>query len=242
MKRALGQSLVEFAAGAATMSLLLLGTVLLAGYQEVDRRGLLAARQQAHESAWLAGRADGMPRTRALHVAHLADPGVSAPLDGRQYVAEDSLSASQRTGAAGGGVAVAANSMLLPLRAAGGFLNSAFDLANDGLIRGDIRARLAPPTGAPAPFGTLDIELRAPYALLTDAWHAGGPAHVVRRTGGLVPSSSLASLSRAWQPLVAPLRLLEPSIDELCLGIIEAERLPEDRLGAGTTPLARRCP
>ena len=119
-----------------------------------SRTHVLAARQQAHENAWLAGRSDGMSRTRVLHAAHLADPGVSAPFDARQYVPGDALSTAQSAGAAGGQAAVAAGWMLAPLRAAGGFLNPAFDLANDGLIRGEIRARVAPPAGAPAPFDT----------------------------------------------------------------------------------------
>lgn len=242
MRRACGQSLVEFAAGAAAMSLLLLGTVLLAGYQEVDRRGLFAARQQAHEGAWLGGRVPQATQVRALYSAQLADPGVSAPFDGHQYIAEDGLAVEEGETGAGGAAATAADVMLQPLRAAGGFLNPAFDLANDGLVRGVVRSRLLPPAGAPAPFGSLALELAAPYALLGDAWHAGGATHVVRRTGGLVPGSTLTGLARIWQPLLAPVRLIEPSFGELCLGMVEAERIPEDRLGAGTTPLPRRCP
>jgi hypothetical protein len=242
MRRASGQSLVEFAAGAAAMSLLLLGTVLLANYQEVDRRGLFAARQQAYAGAWLAGRATPAAQARVLYAAQLADPGVSAPFDGRQYVPVDGITLDAGETGAAGAAATAANAMLQPLRAAGGFFNTAFDLANDGLVKGEVRAHLPPPAGAPAPFADLDLALVAPYALLGDAWHAGDARHVVNRTGGLVPASALAGLARIWQPLMAPLSLLEPSLGELCLGIVEAERIPEDRLGAGTTPLPRRCP
>lgn len=241
MKQMLGQSLVEFAAGAASMSLLLLGMVLLAGYQKVDRRGLFAARQQSYQDAWWAGRSVPASRTQALHAAHLADPGVSAPFDGKQYVAADGLAIAQDV-PGGGAAATAANVMLQPLRIAGGFLNPAFDLTTSGWVRGEVQLRLLPPAGAPAPFDGLDLELKAPYALLGDAWHSGSSQQVVRRTGGLVPGSSLAAITRTWQPLLAPLRLLEPSFGELCLGMVEAERIPEDRLGAGVTPLPRRCP
>jgi hypothetical protein len=241
MKTMRGQSLVEFAAGAASMSLLLLGSVLLAGYQTVDRRGLFAARQQGYEGAWLASRAGTIPRAEALHAAHLADPRVSAPFDGKQYVAANGLAVMSGTSSAGAAV-TAANVMVQPLRLTGGFLNPGFDLTPDGWIGGELRTRLLPPAGAPAPFNNLELELKAPYAMLGDAWHSGSPQHVVRRTGGLVPGSSLAVISRNWQPLLAPLRLLEPSFGELCLGMVEAERIPEDRLGPGTTPLPRRCP
>lgn len=242
MRRLRGQSLVEFAAGAAAMSLLLLGTILLGGYQEVDRRGLFAARQQAHEGSWLAGRTAGDPRAQMLHAMHLADPGVSGPFDGRQYVARDGVEITQATGAAGGVAADAAMAMLTPLQAAGGFLNSSFDLANDGLVRGQVRLHLPPPAGAPGPFSGLDLQLTATYALLGDAWHAAGPGHVTGRASGLVPGSALAGFTQLWQPLLAPIRLLEPSFGKLCLGMVEAERVPEDRLGRGYSPLPGACP
>lgn len=242
MRRALGQSLVEFAAGAAAMSLLMAGVTLLAGYQEVDRRGLFAARQQAYEATWQTQEADPSARARQLHLAHLADPGTSAPYDGRQYVAEGRVTLEQRSGPAGGWAAGSVDQMLSPLRVASGFLSAGFDLANDGLVRGEVRSLLLPPRGSPAPFDSLELELTAPYALLGNAWHASGPGHVVRRTGGLVPSSRLAGLAGIWQPFLAPLRLVEPSFGNLCLGMVEAERIPEDRLGPGVTPLPGRCP
>ncbi len=45
MSRQRGQSLVEFAGGSAALLLLLLGVITLSGYQEVQRRGSIAARQ-----------------------------------------------------------------------------------------------------------------------------------------------------------------------------------------------------
>jgi hypothetical protein len=45
-----------------------------------------------------------------------------------------------------------------------------------------------------------------------------------------------------WRPLLAPLALLEPSLGDLCFGLIEPDRIPEDRLGAGRTALPRGCP
>jgi hypothetical protein len=102
--------------------------------------------------------------------------------------------------------------------------------------------RLAPRGNLPRPFRDLELKLHAPYALLSDAWHSADASHVRQRTAGLVPASRLAQANTIWRPLLAPLRLIEPSIVRLCPGLIEPERLPENRLGPGQSPLPGRCP
>lgn len=47
MTRASGQSMVEFSAGVAVLGMLTLGTISVAGLQEVQRRGIIAAREAA---------------------------------------------------------------------------------------------------------------------------------------------------------------------------------------------------
>jgi hypothetical protein len=225
------------------LSLLLLGTLTISGYQEVDRRGLLAARETMFMGNWLAGRDDPAARLRWLHDRHLADPGVQRPGGQGQLVALSGLSASasmrEPTGIAG-----AATSLLLaPLRVTSGFLGSGFDINGRSLHAGSIQLHLPPDGRLPSPFRDLDLRLNAPHAMLGDAWNAGEVRHVEQRTAGLVPGSRLAGISAAWRPLLAPLALLEPSLSQLCLGMLEGDRVPENRLSQGSTPLpGRRCP
>ena len=56
MTRASGQSMVEFSAGVAVLGMLTLGTISVAGLQEVQRRGIIAAREAAHQGEWVRGR------------------------------------------------------------------------------------------------------------------------------------------------------------------------------------------
>jgi hypothetical protein len=142
-----------------------------------------------------------------------------------------------------GGIAGAATDvMLAPLRVVGGFFGSGFDLADGALLHGNVRVTIGPLAGMPAPFNELELQLQASYGLLGDAWHAGSPRHVSDRVAGLVPTNRLSALNAIWRPFSVPLGVLEPSLRQLCFGLIEPDRIPEDRLGPGTTPLPGGCP
>src|SRR5688572_30129952 len=234
--------MTEFAVASAALALLLLGGLALAGYQEVDRRLVVAARQTAWQETWAAGGGDLRARTRELHGSYLADAGVFDPTGRTPLVVEEDLVLESSRAAPTGIAGAAAEVLLTPLRAATGFLGSGFDLTEGGMSRGRLRAGTGPLEGLPSPFDTLTLELTSTYALLGDAWHASGPRHVKSRAGGLVPATRLAALNSIWQPLAVPLSLVEPNLDELCFGVIEPDRIPEDRLGPGRSPLLNDCP
>jgi hypothetical protein len=242
MKLQRGQSMTEFAVGVAAMALLLIGTLTIAGYQEVQRRTSIAARQVAFQGTWLgtgAGRAETLRRAAAHH---LDDPALIDAV-GRDRTADaDDLRVTAATRAAPGLAQGAAVAMVEPLRVAGGFLGGGFDLSTEGLLEGEVSVGIAPDPYLPRPFDGMSVQLRQPYALMTDAWNAGSVRHVQNRTAGLVPTTTLSGLQTLWRPLLAPLALIEPSLAQLCLGSIEADRIPEDRLSAGRTPLPGRCP
>lgn len=240
MKRQSGQSMTEFAAGASVLVLLLLGALSLGGYQEVDRRVLTAARQSAWQQSW-APTADAVVAARELHGRELADASVRDPGGRNLLVAEDDLALTTSSRETSGVAGAAAGLMLAPLRIASGFLGSGFDLRDDGLQQGSLQALVAPLQDMPAPFDSMELDLNATWGLLGDPWHAGGSRHVEQRAGGLVPSARLRALNAIWGPLAIPLGLVEPSLGQLCLGLIEAERIPEDRLGPGRTPLPGAC-
>lgn len=243
MKFQCGQSMTEFAAGAAAVSLLLLGTLTLSSYQEVDRRGLLAARETSYLASWQSARLDVTDRIRAVHANYLADSAVQDPSGQQLLVQSTDVELITDLREPGGLAGAATTALLTPLRATSGFLGTDFDISGRTLVQGRLRVNLAPNHLLPEPFANLELGLSAPFALLGDAWNAGGVHHVEQRTGGLVPTSRLAAIDNLWRPLLIPLTLVEPSIGQLCLGLIEGDRIPENRLGSGTTPLpGRRCP
>lgn len=242
MRQQAGQSMVEFAAGSSVLALLLLGTLALGGYQEADRGVAQSARQSAWQQSWGAQGNDVQARTRQLHADNFDDAGLMDPMGRRLLVDEDDLVLSSSRQGASGLAGTTAELLLTPLRTASGFMGAGFDLRDDGMMTGTLRANLQPITQLPAPFNTLELDLQSPYALLGDAWHAAGPRHVQQRAGGLVPATRLAALNAIWQPLAVPLGVVEPSLGQLCLGAVEPDRIPEDRLGPGRTPLPGACP
>lgn len=233
--------MTEFAAGSALLVLLLLGALSLGGYQEADRRIVIAARQSAWQQSWSPAAGSGA-LARELHSEHLSDAGVRDPAGRSLLVAEEGLTLATSQRETSGVAGAAADLMLAPLRTASSFLGSGFDLRDDGLRQGTLRAHIEPLLGMPAPFDALEIDLDASWALLGDAWHAGGTSHVQQRAGGLVPSARLKAVNAIWAPLAVPLGLVEPSLGQLCLGLIEADRVPEDRLGPGRSALPGGCP
>jgi hypothetical protein len=236
-----GQSMTEMAAGLAAMALMLLGSITIAGYQEVQRRMTIAARQATFQGAWLAARDDRSAVVRRAAEFHLEDPAVVDAF-GHAYVSAPHLAVAASLQPAPARARAAARALVEPLRATGGFLGGDFDLSADGLMAGDIALNIQSNPRLLQPFVAMSVELRQPFALMTDAWNAAGVSQVRSRTSGLVPTTALSGLQALWRPLLAPLALIEPSLAQLCLGIIEPDRVPEDRLGPGRTSLPGRCP
>jgi hypothetical protein len=234
--------MTEFAVGMAAMVLLLLGTITIAGYQEVQRRTSIASRQAAFQGTWNGMRAGRNEALRRVAGYHLDDPALLDAVGRRRYAGQSDVTVTATMQSAPGLAHTAAVAMVEPLRVAGGFLGGDFDLSSAGLLDGSISVDIAPDPYLPAPFDGMSLQLRQPFALMSDAWNAAGASQVRSRTAGLVPTTALSGLQALWRPLLAPLALIEPSLAQLCLGIIEADRVPNDRLSAGRTPLPGRCP
>jgi len=229
--------MTEFAVCAASLCLLLLGTVTISGYQEAQRRTIVAARQAAFEGGWLGDRVSSQSQSSHLATWHFTDAGLVDATGKAQTVDADSVRVTGEVAAVPGQAAIATNVLLTPLRVAGGFLGAGFDLDGQGLRSGTVSAQVRGDNDLPSPFRDLQLGFTQPYALLVDAWNAANPRHVSGRAGGLVPTHALGSLSGLWQGLLAPVSLLEPSLRQLCLGLIEPDRVPDDRLDGG--PQAR---
>lgn len=242
MRRQAGQAMAEFAVATAVLSLVLLGTLAIGGYQEVDRRAVMTSRQSAWLQGWSPQGVDAAALSEKFHRELFADSGVREPAGRRLLVAEEDLQVQAGRVMPGGRAGATAQALRLPLRVTGGLLGASFDLDERGMTQGVVRTRIAPIDALPAPFDTLELHLQAATVLLDDAWHAAGVEHVERRAGGLVPLSRLRALNAIWRPLSIPLGIFEPSLRQLCLGLIEPDRIPEDRLGPGSTPLPTGCP
>ena len=104
-----------------------------------------------------------------------------------------------------------------------------FDVERRGLHSAMVRVRVAPPMPG-APFDRLNLELAERGTLFAGDWSAAGPAHTASRTGALVPTARLAAVRPIVHGFRAALAVLEPSIRELCLGRVDPEIVPSDRL------------
>jgi hypothetical protein len=242
MKRQRGQSLVEFAAGSSALVLLLLGVITLSGFQEVQRRGISAARQLAFEAVSRTESVRNSVNTDNAFAHHFNDEGIQDAVGRARYVREQDIEVLHQAGRPPGLADDATTLLMAPLRVGSTLMQARLDLETGGYLTGDVVLRLAPHQWLPEPFRDLDLLLHQPYAILSDAWNAAGPTHVKERTTGLVPTQRLESVAEYWQALADPLTLLEPSIDKLCLGIIEPEEIPEDRLGPVRANMRGRRP
>ena len=226
-----GQSLVEFAVGSTALLLLLLGVITLSGYQEVQRRGIAAARQAAFESTWRSTNSDGAAVAHGVYLHHFDDAGILDSVGRARYVAKQDVYVTHDIGPSPGLAGEATTLLLAPLQIATDLVGGEFDLQAGGYVAGEVVVRLPPNVWLPQPFRDLDLSLQQAFAILSDPWSASGAIHVEERTAALVPAQRLGGLAASWGALAAPMRLLEPSIDKLCLGIIEPDLIPEDRLG-----------
>jgi hypothetical protein len=155
-----------------------------------------------------------------------------------QYLERDDLQLSGEWSAVPGLAGNAAVLLLTPLEVCRVFTGKEIELARGGYANGEVVAHLATHPWTPDPFWKLDIAIRQPYAILSDPWNSGSARQVRERTSSLVPTQRLSSLATLWRALAVPVLLIEPSLGKLCLGLIEPDIVPEDRLGAlarGTT-------
>jgi hypothetical protein len=234
--------MAEFAAGVAVLAMLTLGSISIVGIQEVQRRGIVAAREAAFQGEWIRQRTGTDSVREQLAREHFDDPSLTNAVGSARMLHPADVELMAEVGGAPGRGASAVEFLFQPLRAAGGFLGGNFDLDDDGFLTGIVRTRLGGVGRMPPPFSSMRLEFDQPYALLGNDWSASGPSHARRRAGGLVPTHLLTPLSSLWRPLSAPLSLFEPSLRELCLGLVEPDRVPEDRLGPGAVQRPASCP
>lgn len=248
-----GQALVEFLAAAGTLAALFVGTALVARLHDLQWATIAASRYAAFDRALRDERSDAVQLERQLRARFFEpalairaaegrrddeqwqrlDPNwsdlapaavrlVTRPADVRLRLAEDP--------APGASAALAANVAGLADGAAR--LNGGrFDVERRGFHSARIEVGVARIASAPRPLSDLALTLREETRVLGGGWDSDGPDEVATRTRAFVPGARLQALRPIVDAFRWALRLFEPSIDQLCLGRIDPELVPVDRLG-----------
>jgi type II secretory pathway pseudopilin PulG len=204
-----GQALVE-----SLVAMLVLGPLLLVTLSLAQRQ---TAQQTAQSAAWAGAIA-------AHHGIDLA--GLSAADDAVNGRVTVSIQQAAVPGAAETSEDIAF-ALLQPALAVG-----AGDL---DLARAEVRRASASVT----PADSLDIawmsdgddrDLRSDLSVLVDDWAAPDAAAVWRRTAALSTAGRIDAWRSTLRWAVEPMRLVEPAIARLCLGRIDPDIVPTDRL------------
>ncbi len=217
-----GQALAEFALAMGVLVTLLAGLPLIGRYHELQLATIEGARRLAFESAWLGAGASrpGIEATRAALFPAVS--GSDQPVAERFGVRY----ARSATPALAG---QATRALLAPFTAVARTVPG-FDLRDSGLSHAELTVALSRPAELPEPFAAIPIELHGSYALLGDGWGSFGPGQVARRAGSLVFTHAAHSLHALTALGSGLLSIIEPAFRQFCLGYIDPERVPADRV------------
>lgn len=227
--RVRGQAMVESLAATLVLTPLLLVVVQLSALQAAEQAAV------------------GASRAAALAAHHGLD-AATGPLSSERirslFFADVEADASVATGAARQAPSAElaediALAIIVPARVVG---TGDLELARSQAI--SARVSVDPPLVyeaiMPAPERA---RVSAGLPLMVDDWDADGAAEVWRRTAALSTTGRIAAWRVPLTTLGTPMRLLEPAMERLCLGRIDPDIVPEDRLrGLARAPDLRSQP
>lgn len=229
-----GQALVEFCVMVGVFVALGIGLQMVAGWQRAQRNAVLAAREAAFSSVWQLPSSDAATRAQRAVALHFDGVLGQAPGQGESLVDHDrGISVRGDPLALGDTASGLMRQLMQPVQAAAGWMAARLELQPGGLQQSRVEVTLASLSRLPAPWSDPGPVLVEQAAVLGDNWAATGPDQVRQRSAGLVPSHALAAPLQALRPLLWPARVLEPSLGQLCIGLIEPERVPADRVAGG---------
>jgi hypothetical protein len=250
-----GQAMVEMIVGVGVLVTMMLGTMIIARYVDIRSAAVQGSRYVAFERATNLkavpdAEIERKLRARMFTVSNsplraddgLADDAqwrnenpnwkdpskrnrrlVTAPKDVQVVTLE-----SEPTSTESRALAAVVNG----IDTVGDLVGSNFDLDTRAFHKGIVMVKLANLESMPQPLNALNLTFTERTALLTDSWQSGSPGAVAERTGALVPTRLFTEFSGELGSLLRiGLSVFEPSIDELCLGQINPEIVPADRLG-----------
>ena len=239
-RAACGQATTEFVVSLGVLSTLLLGLPALQRYHQLQFAGIGAAR----ELAWLgsadpvgdggSGGSGGNAAATQLDVFRAQWlPGGTGHFD-QQLADVASLEPVVARAGLPGLAGDATQALLLPFRPLQA-LGASVDLDANGLRSAQLRLHVQSPGSLPEPFNGLALDLAERHAVLANGWGAGGVAQAASRAGGLVPTQVLAPARPMLSVGTLLLSVLEPDFRKLCLGLVDPEVVPADRLANGGT-------
>jgi hypothetical protein len=209
-----GQALVESLAATLLLTPLLLAVVQLAALQSTEQATVGAARAAAlaaHHGLDSPLGPLSSERIRRLFfedsAAEIATGATAQPPSAK--IAED--------------IALA---MIVPAQLVG---TGDLDLARSQAIASRVSVDAPQIFEANMP-GMPPARVSAILPLMLDDWDADSASDVWRRTAALSTTGRIAAWRGPLMTLAAPMRLVEPAVERLCLGRIDPDIVPEDRL------------
>ena len=214
--RGRGQALVESLAATLVLSPLLLAVVQLAALQSVEQATVGAARAAVLAAHHGLDAATGPLPADRIRGLFFADPGATAEVG--TVTARQAPSAELAED-----IALA---IIIPARVVG---TGELDLARSQAVAARVTVDAPRIYDAIMPDASA-VRLSAGLTLMRDDWDAESAADVWRRTAALSTTGRIAAWRGPLTALAAPIRLLEPAVGRLCLGRIDPDIVPEDRL------------
>ena len=249
-----GQALVEVLVALLLLVPMALAVVYIGRWHDLQHATIGAARHAAFEAWVAAGRADAAAvedatrrRLFTRDAGRFGAGAAAAAAVGDLPQWRDHAGRASLVGAGGPVVQLApaaqpeevarteqiALDMIAPARAVGG---PPFDLQRNASRAATVSVPVWHAAGLEAPFGGLRFTLRESLQLLVDPWASAGRRQVASRTDALSPVGAMRDLARPLEPVRWALALVEPAAARLCLGRIEPDIVPPDRLRGARAP------
>lgn len=246
--RCTGQALVEFLVTAALLVPLFAGIVVVGRLQDLRAQTEQSARYAAFARAFETPPADVQSQVR---VRFFGDPNAPVRADDARTGAQvettanphwrDPLQARRAFVASAEDVAVTAADRIPPGRAGAVLETMAstadrvssvaggrFDVERRGYHEVSVRVRVAE---LPSVFATDPLTLDVRANVFGGDWSSSGPAQTATRSTALSPATLIRRVRTLLAPVEWALTALEPAFGQLCLGRVDAELVPVDRLG-----------
>jgi hypothetical protein len=212
--------------------------VLVARLQSLQRQSVLAARHAAFRPAWSGEMPTPDVLADDLRELHFVNAGWTDPAGRRPLLSPEALSIRVTDASVPGRAAALADHFLSALDTPGGYRGEGLGFGSPGYRLVEIGHEVPPVSGWP-PFDAMTLRFSQDAAILGNAWNADGPAQARLRAEPLVPTALFREQLAVLRPFTSVLALLEPALAQFCPGLVEPDRVPEDRLGPATAAAAR---
>lgn len=223
-RRVRGQALVETLVAMLFLSPLFLCAVYLTDFHRASHAAEMAAHELALASLHAADGAVGQTDLQAIR--DLAIP--AADILGERLPAHlESLSTSDTASS----VEEAAHLILAPALVSG---VGAFDLPRWQQHRVSTGVSMGSTAAIGVPFD-IPIELRGRSVYVVGHGAAVGSAHVRTRTAAISIAGAMAEVARPIETVASVARVIEPALSQLCVGRIDPDIVPADRLPASVS-------